>query len=67
MTQQGNRVEWTVTRTKEKGLGTLNGNDLSASWQGKMGSGSAKGKITAADATGKATQIDWNNGVRFYR
>ncbi len=67
ITQQGNRFEWTVTTTKEKGQGLLNGNDLSASWQGKTGSGSAKGKITAIDVTGKPTQIDWNNGVRFFR
>ncbi len=45
----------------------MKGNDVSASWKGEMGSGSATGKITAIDSKGTATKIDWNNGVRFYK
>jgi hypothetical protein len=67
MAQKGSQFEWTVAKTNEKGQGTVSGTTLSASWQGPQGSGSGNGKITAVDLTGKATQIEWNNGVRFYR
>jgi hypothetical protein len=67
ITQKGNQFEWTVTKSNEKGQGNLKGNEVSVSWSGPQGSGSSIGQITAVDATGKATQIDWKNGVRFYR
>ncbi len=67
LTQQGNQFQWTVAKTNEKGQGAVNGTALSASWNGPQGSGSTTGQITGVDATGKATQIDWKNGVRFYR
>jgi sugar lactone lactonase YvrE len=67
ITQKGNQFEWTVTKSNEKGQGTLKGNEVSASWSSPQGSGSSTGQISAVDPTGKATQIDWKNGVRFYR
>lgn len=67
ITQQQDRFQWTVANSNEKGEGTIKGNDLSASWKGQQGAGSSAGKITAADSTGMATQIEWKNGVRFYR
>ncbi len=66
VTQNGNQFEWTIVGTDEKGQGTVNGKDVSVSWQGTMSSGSAKGKINT-DASGKAISIDWDNGARFDR
>jgi hypothetical protein len=65
--QTKSQFEWIVSTVGEKGEGVLKGNDVSASWKGNAGAGSATGKITAVDSSGKATQIEWNNGVRFYR
>jgi len=67
ITQQGSQFEWTVTKPSEKGQGIVKGKEVSASWKGESGSGSSTGQITAIDTTGTATQIDWKNGVRFYR
>jgi hypothetical protein len=67
ITQKRDHFGWTVSKTNEKGEGILKGTTLSASWQGPQGSGSSQGQVTAIDATGRATQIDWKNGVRFYR
>ncbi len=67
ITQAGVRFEWTVKNRDERGSGLLNGTNVSASWVGPQGRGSAQGKITGIDRSGKATQIDWNNGVRFHR
>jgi len=65
--QTDDRFEWTVKGSNELGKGTLKGTELSVSWSGQQGSGSAQGKITKIDGSGKAMQIDWNNGVRFNR
>jgi hypothetical protein len=67
MVQDGNQFEWTVAKTKEVGLGVQSGNTLSVSWKGPQGSGSSTGQITAVDPKGRATQIEWKNGVRFFR
>lgn len=65
--QTGDRFEWTVKDKNEKADGVIKGNNISATWQRDLKSGSIEGKITAIDSTGKATRIDWNNGMRFYR
>ncbi len=67
ITQKGNQFWWTVTNTSEKGQGVIKGIEVSASWSSPQGSGSSTGQITSIDPTGKATQIDWKNGVRFFR
>jgi hypothetical protein len=67
LTQKGNQFEWTVAGTNEKAQGTVQGSAVSASWKGPQGSGSATGQITKVDASGKATQIEWKNGVKFFR
>lgn len=68
LTQQQDRFQWTVMNSDEKGEEVVQGgSNISASWQGQQGSGSSAGKITAVDSTGRATQIEWDNGVRFYR
>ncbi len=67
ITQKGNQFEWTVTKTNEKGQGVLKGNEVSASWSSPQGSGSSTGQISAIDPAGKAIQIEWMNGVRFFR
>lgn len=67
ITQDNDRFQWTVVNMNEKGEGTVNGNDIAASWSGQKGHGSAKGKITATSPDGRALKIDWNNGVRFFR
>lgn len=65
--QTDNRFEWTVKGSNELGKGTLKGTELSVSWSGQQGSGSAQGKITKMDGSGRATQINWDNGVHFNR
>ncbi len=65
--QTKDRFEWTVKEKNENASGVLKGNDISASWKRELRSGSLEGKITAVDSTGKATQIDWTNGMRFFR
>lgn len=65
--QFGDRFEWTVKDKNEKADGVIKGNNLYASWQRELKSGSLEGKIMATDLKGKPTQIDWNNGMRFYR
>jgi len=67
ITQQQDVFQWTIVNSTEKGTGTIKGYDLSVSWQGPQGSGSAQGKITEVDATGKATKILWSNGIQFTR
>ncbi len=67
MKQTGDRFEWVVKDKNENASGILKGNNISASWKRELRSGSLEGKITTVDSTGKATQIDWNNGMRFYR
>ena len=56
--QAGDRFEWTVRSSDELGRGQLKGSDVSASWVGRQGRGSAQGKITVMDAAGRATQIE---------
>lgn len=65
--QTDDRFEWTVKSSNELGKGTLKGTELSVSWSGQQGSGSAQGKITKMDGSGRAMQINWDNGVRFNR
>jgi hypothetical protein len=65
--QTDDRFEWTVKGSNELGKGTMKGTELSVSWSGQQGSGSAQGKITKMDGSGRATQIDWHNGARFNR
>jgi len=65
--QTDDRFEWTVKSSNELGKGTLKGTELSVSWSGQQGSGSAQGKITKMDGNGRAMQINWDNGVRFNR
>jgi type VI secretion system secreted protein Hcp len=66
-TQNGDQFTWFVALNDQKGGGTLNGHNLSASWSDAGGSGSAEGRITAADANGRAGRIEWDNGVVFER
>ena len=67
ITQQQNYFQWTVMNSNETGSGTVNGYDVSGSWQGPLGSGSSQGRIVEVDAGGKAARINWENGVKFYR
>lgn len=76
ITQQGNNFQWTVMNSNEKGSGTINGWDVTASWQGgPRGSGSSKGKITGTYVISNITivsNIDWEyyDGtvtVKFFR
>jgi len=67
ITQEQNYFQWTVMNSSETGSGTVNGSDVSASWQGPLGSGSSQGKIVEVDAGGKAAKISWENGVQFHR
>jgi hypothetical protein len=62
ITQIGNQFSWGIKNGYELGSGRITGTELSASWSGGKGTGSATGKVIV-DATGKATRIDWNNGV----
>jgi len=64
--QSGERFEWTVANSDERGQGTMTGNEVSVSWKGFLTFGSATGKVTL-DPSGRATEIVWSNGARFFR
>jgi hypothetical protein len=68
ITQSGKNFTWNViTPVREQGRGTLSGNNVTASWSGDNGSGSAEGRITESDSQGRAQRIEWSNGVVFFR
>jgi hypothetical protein len=62
ITQSGNSFRWVVGQgaQTETGNGNVNGYNVSASWSGANGSGSASGIIA-----GNLKAIEWNNGVIF--
>jgi hypothetical protein len=64
--QNGDKFEWTVANSDERGQGTIKGTDVSVTWKGFLVNGSATGKITP-DPSGKAIEIVWSNGARFFR
>lgn len=66
--QSGNTFTWNVTSPiHEQGKGTISDRNISASWNGTNGSGSASGRITGVDSSNRAKRIEWNNGVTFFR
>jgi hypothetical protein len=65
--QSGGDFSWTVASLGQKGNGTLNGKQVSASWQDAKGSGSATGEVVQVDPDGAAREIRWSNGVVFKR
>jgi hypothetical protein len=64
ITQSGNSFRWVVVQgtQTETGNGTLASQNVSASWSGTNGSGSASGVIGGGGQT-----IEWSNGVIFMR
>lgn len=66
ITQSGEQFTWYVAAMNEKGSGTLKGQNITASWTGNMGSGSAQGGV-GIDANGNANRIEWENGNRAKR
>ena len=64
--QNGPKFTWSLARNNQKAEGTITGKNLSATWSGPTGSGSATGTIIF-DANGKAIRIEWSNGVVFIR
>jgi hypothetical protein len=64
ITQSGNSFRWVVVQgtQTETGNGTVNGYNVSASWSGTNGSGSASGVIAESLKT-----IEWSNGAVFMR
>jgi hypothetical protein len=66
ISQKGSQFTWEVPDIAERGSGTINGRNVTASWVGRMGSGSARGTVeTAPD--GRATAIRWDNGGVFQK
>jgi hypothetical protein len=65
ITQSGTGFTWFVARLNQNARGTIDGPNVSATWDG--GAGSATGRITAFDINGRAIKIEWNNGVIFQR
>ena len=64
--QSGDSFEWQViSPISEQGLGTINGNEAYAEWNGDNGSGS--GSATIEYSGERAVKISWNNGVVFTR
>jgi hypothetical protein len=64
ITQSGDSFQWVVVQgtQTETGNGTVNGHNVSASWSGTNGSGSASGVIA-----GSLNTIEWSNGAIFMR
>jgi len=66
ISQHGSQFTWEVPDIAERGSGTVNSRNVTASWVGRMGSGSARGTVeTAPD--GRATTIRWDNGGVFQK
>jgi hypothetical protein len=65
ITQEGSTFTWTMEALDEKGKGTIEGTNVSATWSGKNGSGSATGTMVL-DA-GVPIKIQWSNGIVFTR
>ncbi|MDD5645742.1 MAG: hypothetical protein PHW86_01060 [Candidatus Bipolaricaulis sp.] len=66
VTQTGAGFTWYAAAIHETGTGTITGNQVSASWNGDLGSGSATGTITVGPDN-VATLIQWSNGSTFFR
>jgi len=68
ITQTGNTFGWNVITPKnEQGQGTIQGRNVTASWSGNNGSGTAKGTVTQVGPDGRGLRIEWSNGVSFFR
>lgn len=66
-TQNGNQFSWYLASVHETGSGTITGTDMSLSWNGDRGKGSATGRITKTDAAGRPIEFSTSNGVVFTR
>jgi hypothetical protein len=66
ITQSGNAYRWVVTKgtPRETGEGTVQGDQVRATWSGTNGSGSVDGRVLRGGST---VSIEWSNGVRFFR
>jgi hypothetical protein len=66
ITQTGNTFRWVVVRgaQRETATGTMDGSNVSASWSGTNGSGSASGVIVVV---GGLKKIEWSNGAVFMK
>jgi hypothetical protein len=62
ISQKGDQFTWEAPAIAERGSGKINGRSVTASWSGRMGSGSARGTVEVA-ADGRATAIRWDNGT----
>ena len=67
ITQIGPTFTWWAAAIHEKATGTINGQQLSASWDGDNGPSSSTARITSVDAGGRATRIEFSNGAVFTR
>jgi len=65
ITRTATGFAWYLERLNERATITVNGSDVSASWTGNSGSGSANGTIELA--AGKPGFIRWSNGAVFKR
>jgi hypothetical protein len=66
ITQTGNTFRWVVVHgaQRETATGTMDGSNVSASWSGTNGSGSASGVIVVV---GGLKKIEWSNGAVFLK
>jgi len=60
--QSGNQFTWYSPKLNESASGTINGNQLFASYSSPSGSGNLTGTITK-NISGVATEISWQNGA----
>ena len=67
ITQNGSAFTWWAAALHEKATGTINGQQLNASWDGGNGPHSATARVTSVDAGGRATRIEFSNGAVFTR
>lgn len=66
ITQNGNEFEWTAPAIHEHATGTINGTQITVSWNGDWGTGQDTGVIVI-DSTDKVVRIEWSNGNVFRR
>lgn len=64
--QSGTNFGWSQSDLRETATGTITGNQVSASWSGGNGSGTATGTVYT-DGNGYGLRIEWSNGNVFTR
>ncbi len=61
--QNGNQATWFVPAFNQRGIGTIEGQTFSVSWQETAGEQALTGQIVQVNHNGVALQIELSNGL----